>query len=251
MTNKETQIKSSPIRGLFFLVVTAGMSFLGYRMLLDGDEFILKLFGFVILFAFPMYLYMIITTGFGGEGPCPICNSRIQILVGTESDILCKVCNTYLDAKNKTLKEIDIHSLSKNPVFAVPTPWTDIASARSPTIALSKEDFIMDEILIRKEGVRLLDAHWPQECCVCGRNSTNEQTLTNKFIYTPPGVIRTKDKEVTVVANGIPYCDEHKNGVKFGNVNFANPPKESGFGLLFRSYEYRNKFLKLNPWKWV
>jgi hypothetical protein len=251
MAQTETHITISPARGLFFLVGAAGLSILGYGMLFHGDELVLKVVGFAFLFAFPVWLIMIITTGFGGEGPCPVCNSRIQTYFGNESDIPCKTCGRYLDAKNKMLREIDPHCLAGKPTFAAPTPWTDIDAARSKTISLSKEDYISDAILIRKEGVRVLDAHWPEGCCVCGKKATREQTVVNTFVYTPPGVIRIQDKEVTVVVKGVPHCAEHQDGVAFGNTNFGNPPRRYGFSLLFRSYDYRNKFMKLNPWKWT
>lgn len=251
MAPVETRITISPMRSVLYLIGTAGLSVFGYAMLVHGDEFILKVFGFVFLLAFPAWLVMTITTGFGGEGPCPVCNSRIQTYFGKESDIACKTCGRYLDAKNKTLREIDPHRLAERPTYAAPTPWTDIDAARSKTIALSKEDYLSDEILIRKEGARVLDARWPEGCCICGEKATREQTVANTFVYTPPGVIRVRDKEVTVIAKGVPYCDKHQDGVAFGNTNFGNPPRHYGFGLLFRSYDYRNKFMQLNPWKWV
>jgi hypothetical protein len=111
------------------------------------------------------------------------------------------------------------------------------------------EGALTDMLLMKKEGVRVLDAKWPAGCCVCGRPATREDTTIARFIFAPPGIIR-RDKEATVIAKGIPHCAEHKNGARFERAMLSTSQQETVVGLFFCSYPYQILFHKLNPWKW-
>ena len=263
MAQPETKIKVSLLKGIVLLAVSAGFSFLGYILLFKGDELPLKLCGLLFLLAFPACLIGVIRSGFGGIGPCPVCNSPIQTALGDQPHILCKTCGSYLDSKKNTLRETAPDTIAAKPEFAAPTPWTDLASVKAATTPSPGRDLVNeliteDTILLKKEDegmvplpVLVLDARWPDECCVCGKSTTHKQVITGHFTYHPAGAPQSAEKGVTATANDVPHCDEHKDGADFGPCRFGNPKQDKGFGLRFRSYAYRNKFMELNSWKWV
>ena len=185
--------------------------------------------------------------GVAGKGTCPTCAASLQTTFG--ASIICKSCGEYLTVANKAFRQIDPNSTNLRPFYAAPTPWADIAAARSTTMTFTLEDYAFDKFMTKNEGVRVWDAKWPGGCCVCGKAKTRDETVVNTFVFTPPGLIRIRDKEAKLIAKGVPYCSEHNNGVEFGRVLFNMD--QTGFGLLFRSYAYRNSFRLLNPWKWV
>lgn len=240
MTQDNIKYKKAYIRGFIFFLGSIIMAFFGVEMLIYADEIILKLMGFVFICPLPIWVINIIQCGFGITGPCPICKSIIKTNNGVETNIFCKSCNSYLDATGQALVEIDPNRIADLPTFATLAPWPDL-TALSPTVPLSKDDFIMDNILVPKEGVRILDARWPDFCCVCGEKPTRELAIKRTVIYFPGKNVKFRQKEVMVAANGIPHCDEHSDGVVFGQ-----PPGFNQICLLFRSYSYRNKYTKIN-----
>jgi len=183
------------------------------------------------------------------RGTCPCCGAPIAPGLGASSMILCTRCGDYLEIAGKNLRQMDTHASTQRPAFAAPTPWADMQAARhGGALALSAANALTDMILTKKEGVRVLEAQWPAGCCVCGKPATREQRIAERFVFTPPGLIRVTDKEVTVVAQGIPLCAEHQDGAAFGPVLL--PGASMPLGIMFRSYAYQIQFRKLNPWKW-
>jgi hypothetical protein len=155
----------------------------------------------------------------------------------------------------KRLRQIDPSLVRPIPSFAAPTPWTDMYAPRFETISFFQwDDLVTDAtewILTDKKGVRALNANWPPACCVCGEPPTREETTAQKFIFTPPGVIRVRSKEATIVAKGIPHCAAHEHGAVFEPAMFSTPGQETAVGLFFRSYAYQIQFRRLNPWSWA
>jgi hypothetical protein len=120
---------------------------------------------------------------------------------------------------------------------------------RLGAIAFDIESAVTEMVLTKKEGARVFDAKWPAGCCVCAKPATREETTAARFTFAPPGLIR-RDKEAMVIAKGVPYCADHKDGAQFERAMFSTPEQETVVGLFFRSYAYQIQFRILNPWKW-
>lgn len=202
-----------------------------------------------------------ITSSFLGlvkRGACPVCGAPISVNLGSSSMLLCPNCGDYLEVSEKKLRQMDptlvipdtTFLLTPGLAFAAATPWTDMQAPRFRALSFDMESTVTEMFLTKKEeGVRVLDAKWPSICCVCGKPATREETTAAQFIFAPPGIIRY-DKEVMVVAKGIPHCAEHKKGAQFERAMFSTPEQETVVGLFFRSYAYQIQFRKVNPWKW-
>jgi hypothetical protein len=199
-----------------------------------------------------------ITSSFMGlvrRGPCPVCGATVAVNLGFTTLMLCPNCGDYLEVIEKKLCQMDPTLVETRPLFAAPTPWTDMYAPRFETISLPQwDDLLVDgteSILTKQEGVRVLDAKWPAICCVCGEQPIREETIAQKFVFTPPGFIRVRSKEATIIAKGIPHCAEHEHGAVFERAMFSTPGQETVVGLFFRSYAYQIQFRKLNPWRWA
>lgn len=253
MEHNETGIAVSWTKTALYLIVTGAISAFGFLVILNSEDYVgPRIIGFALFMALPLCFVLLLRKGTAGEGPCPICGSRIQTDLGSESCILCKNCGRYLEAANKKLKPMDENRVESSPTFAVPTPWSDLIGVSYPTAPMSIDDYLFDKLMSKHEGVRVLDAHWPAGCCVCGKPATREMVIGRVINYSAPKRIRMRDKQVTLIAQGIPYCDQHSGGVDFSAVRFGTPPRtEYGFGLRFCSYAYRDKFWKKNLWKWA
>ena len=139
--------------------------------------------------------------------------------------------------------------MEEEPIFAVPTPWSDLWGVTSNTIAFSVEDYLRDALMTKKEGDRVLEANWPPRCCVCSEEANHTESVDAEIVLPPSRGIHVRKREVKLIASGIPHCANHSKGVSFGSDN-RGQPTQLVFGLLFRSYSYRNEFWKLNPWRW-
>ena len=187
--------------------------------------------------------------GFVKRAECPACGTLLTKNLG-ESWVLCSKCGDYSSFEAKTLRRVDRSLVRDVALFAAPTPWPEMqaplfSEVRHPVAALT------DMFLTKSEGVRLLDAKWPEGCCVCGKPSTREETISQQLGFSAPsgGASRQK-KEATVVARGIPHCAEHEGGARFERLISFGDEDLMILGLFFRSYPYQIRFRKLNPWKW-
>jgi|GEM_PF-1295423 len=189
------------------------------------------------------------------RAPCPVCGETIAVNFGFTTLMLCPNCGDYLEVVDNMLSQMDPTSISSIPAFAAPTPWADMHAPRVETISTFQwDDLIVDATewaLTRKAGARVLDAQWPNVCCVCGAPPTREESMANTFIFTPPGLIRVRSKQATIIAAGIPHCSEHEHGAVFERATFSTPEQTTVVGLFFRSYAYQIQFRKLNPWSWT
>lgn len=199
-----------------------------------------------------------ITSSFMGlkkRGACPVCGATVAVNLGFSTLMLCPTCGDYLEAVEKKLRQMDPTLIKSTPTFAVPTPWPDMCAPTFETISLFQwDDFLTDtteRILTKTKGVRVLDAEWPVVCCVCGQPATRTETTSQKFNFTPPGLIRVRSYKATVIAKGIPHCAEHCHGAVFERAMFSTPEQSTVVGLFFRSYAYQIEFRRLNPWKWI
>jgi hypothetical protein len=164
--------------------------------------------------------------------------------------VLCSSCGEYSRFGEGTLEPLDPALVSEAPAFAAPTQWTDMqaplfGALMHPVAALQ------DLAATRKEGVRVVEAKWPQVCCVCGKPATRTETISQSLAFTPhAGPSARRRLSATLVADGVPHCAEHKAGARFERViRFGDWPAMT-VGLFFRSHAYQIAFRKLNPWKW-
>lgn len=250
MDRQDTQVTTSRAFVVWLLVLSLPLSLGGYYVLAHADELTGMLIGGALLSAFPISAIAICFLGAGGTGPCPVCGEPIKLTFGANSFLLCRACGSYLEAANNKLNRKTANCLASDPVFAVPLPWTDLGLVLFPNAPMSVDDVISDLVMTKKEGARLLPAKWPMRCCVCGKSPRRMETHARTVVYRGYTWFYLRDKQVTLVAQGIPYCEEHTNGVRFDRVHFADAG-ESSFGLLFRSLAYRAEFWKTNPWRWT
>jgi hypothetical protein len=188
--------------------------------------------------------------GFVKKAACPACGTILGKSLGT-ARTLCSSCGDYAWFGEKTLRAEDPATVEALPLFAAPLPWTDM---RAPTFGALVHPVaaLTDMILTKKAGVRLVEARWPDGCCVCGKPATREETISQQVGFTPPsgGVMAGGQKEATVVARGVPHCAEHQGGARFERVLSFGDLDLMTLGLFFRSYGYQIRFRKQNPWKW-
>jgi hypothetical protein len=261
----ETRIKASALKAIGLLAGSAGLSAVGYYFLFnsgatleDAGLVLLGLFSdpgpaiiaillFGCLLAFPIYLIGLVFAGAGGKGPCPVCAGEISTLFASESNLLCTNCNTYLRCRRGTLSVMSDAEISPEPSFGAPTEWEDVVGLYGASAAGDAYDLVTT----KNTGGRVLSATWPDGCCVCGEPARFAETIRAEATLVPLTAIHLRTRKATLVAAGIPHCEKHKGGVKFGPAPVATPPKTHDmYGLLFRSLAYRNKFCRANPWKW-
>ena len=242
------------IKGLVTMVVLA--AFFGAMLiggLQNGEAAFIVIGGLLSLCAmiiFPLITWNMLTGKRGGHGQCPVCYNQIEAQAGDDKNLLCIGCGAYLDAKIDRLETIEPTRSYEKPFFAAPTPWPEVRNVISSTVAFSTQDYLADkmsELLMKKAGVKLLNAGWPPGCCVCGKTATRKDQLVVP-VTLPGNVIDTK---ATLVANDVPYCAEHKDAVAFDRVSFSTGGADTTYGILFRSHAYRDAFRNLNRWNWA
>jgi hypothetical protein len=226
--------------GAFLVMIVLGI------VMTRADVLWVSLLGYLVTAVGGLGVLMIPFIGGVGKAPCPICSTILEVMGGTTPYVRCGACGEYFEAKSRVLRQMDGGHVAKTPEFAVRLPWDDLDSATSPTITLGNaQDYVTDKVssavLTRRIPDRVLQASWPSGCCVCGAPATRTETVTRKWILGPEGVGR--DRELTVKAEGVPYCDEHRDGVEFASI-----PGERGRFLKFRSYAYQTKFRRTNEW---
>ena len=241
--------------GLYFQVLFAcwilgpALAYGGYHMV-QTSEIVLVIIGGVCLLAGPVLPVAALFFPRPASGPCPSCGHRMYRMLPGESEapLLCPHCAAYSLSSQDRLVPMPETALSNEATFAVALPWDDIAGEKVGTIAFSAQDYLTDklnDLIARKEPVRVIDT-WPQGCCVCGEVAKRYEDYAVKVSL----MGRALEAETVIAARGIPYCEQHNNGVAFGRVDFAvhllsNP---TAFGLKFRSYAFREAFRKLHHW---
>lgn len=234
---KETDITFSWRVTLKFLAVSLFAIALGVWMtraegIIVVLGYIFAGFGVVLLFSIP----------FGARGtsaPCPLCGTRVEMAGYNSRCVRCKKCDEYLEGQNKKLRQMDIQYVSKEPVFQVPLPWEDLRGATAPALAFDVQDYLRDKIITKKGPERVVPAVWPPGCCVCGGRVTGERAIAQVL----KKMSTVREVEVTVICQGIPHCDAHKDGVSIARGDGLD------WCLKFRSYAYRNEFRQLNEWR--
>jgi hypothetical protein len=188
--------------------------------------------------------------GFVKRAACPSCGTPLAKSAAS-SVVLCSNCGDYATFGEKTLRTMDPASVEARPFFAAPTSWPDM---QAPTFSalMHPAATLAEMIRTKKEEARLLDARWPEGCCVCGKPASRAETISQRVGFSPTdGPISRKQKEATVVAKDVPHCAEHKDGARFERVNSFGDSDVMVLGIFFRSYAYQIQFRKLNPWKWL
>ena len=187
-------------------------------------------------------LVMPLFAGFGGKSTCPLCDTPLHLDSALAISLFsCPECNGYLEGKRKELCSVGSERVLDEPTFAVELPWDDLDLVVSATVDPSAVP-----IVSRKGPKRELPAVWPDECCVCGGEVTRRETYTRGITKAARGA-RLRDEDIVLVADDVPYCDEHRNGVAFAKTLIYGDSARR-LRLLFRSHAYRNKFRALNEW---
>lgn len=187
--------------------------------------------------------------GFVKRAACPSCGAELQRQLGSD-EVLCARCGDYAAFKGKVLRRMDPASVYPAPFFAAPTPWEDL---ECPTFGALEHPLVELTRLAttKQEGTRLLEVKWPEGCCVCGKPATRTETIAQSLGFAPPNGLKPRaQKSVTVVAQGVPHCAEHSEGVRFERARTFGDSRLPVLGLFFRSYARQIEFRKLNPWSW-
>ncbi len=184
---------------------------------------------------------------------CPVCHGLVNTLLRS-SGLLCKSCDTYFSLVEDKLVPMDPKTVSANHDFAAALPWKDVgAGVTFPGGLAHPMVQLTDALTTKRDGVRVLDAKWPDGCCVCGLPPARRQRLAREVLIPREwGILNLGSKQLTLVADGVPHCAAHSGGVAFDRVLFAshNTGGEMSFAILFRWLGYRIAFRKLNPWPW-
>ena len=183
---------------------------------------------------------------------CPVCRTLVNTRIRS-TELLCKKCSSYLRLQQDVLVTMDPGTVLPEARFAAPLPWRDVyGGVTLPGISLPMAQ-LTESMLTKKGGTRILDAHWPEQCCVCGKPATRRLNFT-QTVHVPRtfGILSLGQKTLRLMARNVPHCDEHSDGVCFGYVPFDSHGTgiELGFGLRFRWLAYRDDYRKLNPDKW-
>ena len=187
-------------------------------------------------------LVMSLFAGFGGNSTCPLCATQLHLDSALANSLFsCPECNGYLEGKRKKLLSVETERVLQEPTFGVKLPWNDLDLVVSATVDPSAVP-----IVSKKGPQRELPAVWPDECCACGGGVTRRETYTRNITKAARGA-QLRDEEVLLVANDVPYCDEHDRGVAFATL-LVYGQSARRLQLIFRSHAYRNKFRALNPW---
>lgn len=228
------------VAGIGVPVLVAGYS---------GMNLLLLILGGCATLAGPSMVLAAPFMGRGGYGACPVCGTGIEALPGSTQNLLCGGCGAYLDVEGETLTTITAHRVHDTPMFAVPTPWPDIRGVISSTVSLSASDYVSDAVsdaIMKDKGVRVMDARWPDGCCVCSAPVDRREIYALKVRMA--GNIR--DSHAELVVPDVPYCTRHKDGIDFDSVSFDSKGHDRQFAMRFRSLDYRDAFRTLNPWRW-
>jgi hypothetical protein len=267
--SRRTPMRKSPLKAIGGLAASAGLSALGYYIVVANRLFeqdllsgllenplimvLAVLFSVAALLAFPSFLYMLVSAGIGGKGPCPMCDAAVETMFGRELNLVCKHCGAYLAGANQEFCLMDDRCIAAEPTFAAPTPWNDVLVVKGRSRFRYATDVadLTREALTKEEGLRVLSAVWPNQCCVCGIPAVRRETITCRAELQANSAVNIRHREANISADGVPYCADHKEGVAFGVIRFANAAHETGFGIKFRSLRYRNLFAGENPWRWI
>lgn len=244
MIQEERPLKGSVLLLLRNTAIAAVLGVVGYYCVTSG-ELLLIILGALFLFCAPILLLLPLFMGLPGRGQCPQCGGTIETMGSRDRNLMCCGCDTYLDAGGGKLKRSEPDRVEALPSFSAPSPWDDLTNIVYPTIAFSADDKIRDMLTTRNDGVRVMEAKWPQMCLVCGAAPARFDEMTRRIAK--PGNIG--DTEIIVAASDIPYCGQHSAGVIFERVDSATPGASGCFGLKFRSLAYRNAFMQANPWR--
>lgn len=243
MAQQETPLKPSVLLLARNMAIAAACAVAGYFMV-QTDETVVIILGGALLLCGPLMFIALPFMGMPARGACPECGGKIETMGSSQQNLLCRGCNSYLDAGGGKLVRSDPNRVTEQPVFAAPSPWKDVTLVVYPTVSFSVQDAIQDWMTTKKGGVRVMDAKWPQVCCVCGKPPTRLDTVSR--VFAKPGNI--VDTQIIGVAEDVPYCNHHKDGIIFERIDSATPGASGCFGLKFRSLAYRNAFMKANPW---
>ncbi|HTW35175.1 MAG TPA: hypothetical protein VMD53_11210 [Rhizomicrobium sp.] len=183
-----------------------------------------------------------------GRVACPVCNGPIDTALKS-SALLCKGCDTYLEIVDGALQRMPEDRIGGTHAFGAPTPWSDLRAVTYPSISVPMVQ-LTDLALTKNKGARVLEAQWPDGCCVCGKPATRRERVARVVIIPREwGILNVGSQKLTLVAD-VPHCSEHSGGAAFERISFAVGLDDPQFGLCFRSLAYRNAFRKLNPWPW-
>lgn len=239
MTGKGTDIVFSWSSTMKMLGLIAGLIFLAVVLYVAEFTILAYVAGAIGLLMLIVLPFM----GLGGKALCPVCGAEVELLITNARYVQCGKCGEYLEGRDKKLWQMDTLHIADSPQFAVRLPWDDLKQATSTVIHGDMESYLTEKILTKKGPHRVLPASWPSSCCVCGKPATRQEVIAKTLIKAGGfGRGSMRDEEITIIAERVPHCAEHSQGVCFGTL-----PGE-GWHLKFRSYAYRNEFRRMNSW---
>jgi hypothetical protein len=210
------------------------------------EEWLIKFFGWLFILVAVICVFVLPFLGLPRRGPCPKCKWPLQTDMRIQPDLLCPMCCSYFDAENEAIFSIqDPERIRDVPTYAVPTPWEDLGIVTSPILPLhsSFQEAATETAMTTSGKRRHWKPMWPPGCCVCGSAAERRKSFCTSIVKH----LKVFKQEIEIVLENVPYCGEHDDGVDMKTVMFPDQPHNMRFGLLFRSFRYRNEFLELNP----
>jgi hypothetical protein len=241
---RETRLTFSGGVALKSLSIGLGIAAVGVAIAVLGESTGAMIGGGVLVLIGVGALIGMMSAGLGGIGSCPRCSAEIIATSNNESYKLCPGCREYLTIERGLIRQMDPAAIAATAKFAAPTPWED----------LKQVTYTPQGTLITGGEVRVLHATWPNVCCVCGEPASRVEDRYVEIYKWNGELIRVNQTKITLQINGVPYCGVHSKGFAIEQIDFRSKGDESDIktdlALLFRSYDFRNKFLELNPWPW-
>jgi len=218
---RDTKFLSSNLAfSLLFIVFAV---YKGY----DGSVFYAGFWGFCALVAL-FYSLMMTNT------KCAECGTVLKLDAGLSQFLRCAKCGTYIEVEKGKAFTVDEDRVAEAPAFAVAVggPGDDNlnpAGIAAASVVTPTAD----------GGQKRLDFRFPEGCCVCGKPHTERQSITFDAVGKGAKALGFVDERLTFVVEGLPHCEDHRNGATLAIENLK-------LVLKFRSLTYRNAFRKLN-----
>lgn len=173
---------------------------------------------------------------------CPHCGHQFSKVGGLDNYFECPKCENYLRKlkQERRIEVVDKDYIAPQPVFKWTLPWNgfNLPGVQTPAIT----------VMPSLKGQQQLQAHWPEECCICGSPVSHYETVSKVFGVTPgskSGAFRSPiDKNIAVTVSDIPHCDHHTGGAQL--LVACNSDGESNGFLAFRSFSFYRQFKEMN-----
>ncbi len=234
MNNKSSEIVRKKGNDIFNKMLGAGLVVLAVVLYLNKQNLIWPILSLIVgigLFASGSHIV---------SAQCPNCGNTISEIPDSEIYFECQKCESFLwnMKEEKRIEVMDPDFIASEPIFKWVLPWNGFALP-----GVTEAYGVIGGFMLNTNDSKLLEAKWPESCCICGSAADHQENISKKFRVTPgskSGLIRSPiTKDVSVFVNGIPHCQHHSGGAA---LKIANP----GGVLAFCSLRYYQMFRKLN-----